>query len=108
MLELKSESGARGSRASETTTDCHGTWNIGLEPRTLLLGLALAVSLSPALAAQDAAPAQTNSPAAVDASAPTAPESVPAATASARRDDNEINFFELLVKGGGFMIPLLF
>ena len=52
-------------------------------------------------------PSNTNIPAPTS-SVPATAEAPPATPAPIHNEGDEINFFELLVKGGGFMIPLLF
>jgi biopolymer transport protein ExbB len=74
-----------------------------LGTRRLVLSLCLTLSLT-AAAQESTSPAETNLPAAAATDEAAATPIVPAAPAP---DNHQINFFQLLVQGGAFMIPLL-
>src|SRR5688572_9668256 len=76
--------------------------------RVILCVILLSLFASPWALAQEVPASDTNVPPPVEATSVPTPESPPPAVNPVRAQADEINFFELLVKGGGFMIPLLF
>jgi biopolymer transport protein ExbB len=93
-----------------------GSYQAASQPRQARWGLKqlipnvmfLALCTSSWTWAQEAPASDTNVPPPIDTTAAPAAESPPPTVNPVRADAEEINFFELLVKGGGFMIPLLF
>src|SRR5687768_260002 len=62
---------------------------------------------STAVAQEPAPPAETNQPVTGIDSGPGSAAEAPAAPATTAQASREINFFDLLVSGGWFMVPLL-
>jgi biopolymer transport protein ExbB len=94
-------------------TKCvHSSSSVQLSPiQVAVAGVVLffSIFLTGVMAQESAPQAETNQPVTVVPSEPGAPAEAPAATAPAAtaQADQGINFLELLVSGGWFMIPLL-